>query len=158
MNQISGISIPPTYGGAPMIRQLGHVCLFTDQIEAMKDFYTNKLGLKVKFTLNNKKNEVFGYYFECGHSTFVEIFDQAMAVKEWGGEKGNLNTRAHYQHLCFEVTGLESECKKLAVQGIAVTQIAMGLDFSRQAWINDPDGNAIELMEYTADSLQLKGM
>jgi lactoylglutathione lyase len=141
-----------------MIRQLAHVCFFTDKMDEMKDFYANKLGLKVKFTLNNKKNEVFGYYFECGHSTFLEIFDQSMAIMEWGGEKGNLETRAHYQHLCFEVTGLESVCKKLASQGISVSEIAMGLDFSRQAWIRDPDGNAIELMEYTADSLQLKGM
>jgi len=32
----------------------------------------------------------------------------------------------------------------------------MGMDGSRQAWINDPDSNAIELMEYTHDSLQLQ--
>jgi hypothetical protein len=30
----------------------------------------------------------------------------------------------------------------------------MGVDNSRQAWIKDPDGNDIELMEYTDRSLQ----
>jgi len=29
------------------------------------------------------------------------------------------------------------------------------MDGSLQAWIKDPDGNDIELMEYTRDSLQL---
>lgn len=141
-----------------MIRQLAHICFFTDQIDQMKEFYADKLGLKVKFTLKNKKSEPFGYYFECGHSTFLEIFDQSLAVQEWGGEAGPLANRAHYQHLCFEVVGLEFFCQKLRAQGFSVTEIAMGLDFARQAWINDPDGNAIELMEYTADSLQLKGI
>jgi hypothetical protein len=31
------------------------------------------------------------------------------------------------------------------------------MDNSRQAWIDDPDGNAIELMEYGPSSLQLTG-
>jgi hypothetical protein len=31
------------------------------------------------------------------------------------------------------------------------------MDNSRQAWVTDPDGNAIELMEYGASSLQLTG-
>jgi hypothetical protein len=33
----------------------------------------------------------------------------------------------------------------------------MGLDHALQMWIADPDGNTIELMEYTASSLQLTG-
>ena len=139
-----------------MIRQIAHVCYFTDQLERMIDFYEGKLGLKVKFTLADKEGEAFGYYFECGHSTFLEIFDQTLAVKEWGGEVGSFG-RAHYQHLCFEVTGLDSFCRRLKAQGVVATDIAVGLDSSRQAWIKDPDGNPIELMEYTADSLQLKG-
>jgi hypothetical protein len=31
----------------------------------------------------------------------------------------------------------------------------MGMDNSRQAWVTDPDGNAIELMEYGYSSMQL---
>jgi len=34
----------------------------------------------------------------------------------------------------------------------------MGMDNSRQAWVMDPDGNAIELMEYGPSSLQLGGV
>ena len=140
-----------------MIRQLAHVCFFTDRLEQMIDFYTNKLGLNIKFTLDNKDNKPFGYYFECGHSTFLEVFDQALAVHEWGGEVGDLVNRAYYQHLCFEVTDLKAFRQHLISQGISVTEIAEGLDRSIQAWVDDPDGNAIELMEYTINSLQLRG-
>lgn len=141
-----------------MIRQLAHVCFFTDQVEAMIDFYTRQLGLSIKFTMKTKEDETFGYYFECGQSTFIELFDQTLAVKEWGGEVGKLANRAHYQHLCFEVTDLGNFRQRLLASGLAVTEITEGKDYSRQAWIKDPDGNAIELMEYTQRSLQSTGM
>jgi len=38
-----------------------------------------------------------------------------------------------------------------------VTEISMGMDNSRRAWITDPDGNQIELMGYGHSSLQLRG-
>ena len=34
----------------------------------------------------------------------------------------------------------------------------MGADFNRQAWIEDPDGNRIELMQIMPDCLQLKAI
>ena len=41
-------------------------------------------------------------------------------------------------------------------KAIPVTEIAVGIDGSKECWIKDPDGNDIELMEYTRDSMQLK--
>lgn len=140
-----------------MIRQLAHICFFSDRVDEMLDFYTHKLGLKMKFTMKTKEDITFGYYFECGQSTFIELFDRSLALKEWGGERGSLANRTHYQHLCFEVIDLLRFRQRLMEQGLEVTEITEGLDFSRQAWIKDPDGNAIEIMEYTSKSLQLLG-
>ncbi len=137
-----------------MIRQLAHLCFFSDHVEPMLGFY-GKLGLQVRFTLKNKSGVPFGYYLQCGNTTFIEVFDQAMAVAEWGGTVGPLNGVNGYRHFCLEVTGLEQFKQKLEAQGIAVSPITMGMDYSCQAWINDPDGNAIELMEYTDRSMQL---
>ena len=36
-----------------MIRQLAHICFFTDQIEKLVHFYRDDLGLPVQFTFNN---------------------------------------------------------------------------------------------------------
>jgi catechol 2,3-dioxygenase-like lactoylglutathione lyase family enzyme len=113
--------------------------------------------MKIKFTLNNKEGKPFGYYFACGNSTFLEFFDQRMAAEVWGGNVEELTIGTRYRHFCLEVTGLDEFCKELKGKGVDVSEISMGMDNSRQAWIADPDGNQIELMEYGHSSLQLTG-
>jgi lactoylglutathione lyase len=140
-----------------MIKQLGHLCLITNQLPAMVAFYTDVLGLKVKFRFHLQDGAEFGCYLAAGHLTFVEIFDQHGAARQWGGETPPLKPHqgSRIGHYCFEVTGLESYCEKLKGGGLPVTDIKVGIDHSKQAWLKDPDGNAIELMEYTPKSLQL---
>jgi catechol 2,3-dioxygenase-like lactoylglutathione lyase family enzyme len=140
-----------------MIRTLAHLNFVTNDLSKIIDFYVNKLGMKVKFTLNNKEGEPFGYYFECGNTTFLEFFDQGMAAKVWGGNVDELTIGTRYRHFCLEVTGLDEFCRNLKSKGVDVSDITMGMDNARQAWIADPDGNQIELMEYGHSSLQLTG-
>jgi lactoylglutathione lyase len=138
-----------------MIRQLAHLNFVTNDLSRIIDFYVNKLGMDVKFTLNNTQGQPFGYYFGCGNTTFLEFFDQAMAAEVWGGKVEELTTGTQYRHFCLEVTGLGEYCSTLKSRGVAVTDISTGMDNSRQAWVADPDGNQIELMEYGPSSLQL---
>lgn len=140
-----------------MIKKLAHVCLFTDQLDAMIAFYRDVLGFPVKFTMKNDAGVDFGYYFATGDMTFIEIFDQKLAVKQWGGEVVAMrsNHTAHTRHFCFEVEGLETLVAELVAKGLAVVPVKVGMDHSKQAWIKDPDGGDIELMEYTTRSLQL---
>ncbi len=140
-----------------MIRQLAHLNFVTNDLNRIVDFYVNKLGMQVKFTLDNKAGQPFGYYFECSNTTFLEFFDQAMAAEVWGGKVEELAIGTRYKHFCLEVTGLDEYCKELKAKGVEVTAISLGMDNSRQAWIADPDGNQIELMEYGPSSLQLTG-
>ena len=140
-----------------MIRQLAHLNFVTDDLSKIINFYVNKLGMKVRFTLNNKQGRPFGYYFECGNTTFLEFFDQAMAAEVWGAKVEEFTAGTRYKHFCLEVTGLDEFCKELKNKDVEVSEISMGMDNSRQAWIADPDGNQIELMEYGHSSLQLTG-
>ena len=140
-----------------MIRQLAHINFVTNDLSQIIDFYVNKLGMSVKFTLNNAQGQPFGYYFGCGNTTFLEFFDQTMAAEVWGGNVQALTAGTQYRHFCLEVTGLDEYCQTLKSRGVSVTEITMGMDNSRQAWIADPDGNQIELMEYGPASLQLAG-
>jgi catechol 2,3-dioxygenase-like lactoylglutathione lyase family enzyme len=140
-----------------MIRQLAHLNFVTNDLSGIIDFYVNKLGLKIKFALENKQGQPFGYYFECGNSTFIEFFDQRMASEVWGGNVADLTIGTRYKHFCLEVIGLNEYCDELKSKGVNVTNISMGMDNSRQAWITDPDGNQIELMEYGHSSTQLTG-
>ena len=138
-----------------MIRKLAHLNFVTNDLAKIIDFYVNKLGMKVKFTLNNQEGTPFGYYFACGDTTFLEFFDQAMMVQVWGGKVEELNIGTRYRHFCLEVTGLEEFREALKSKGVEVSPITLGMDNSYQAWITDPDGNSIELMEYGPSSLQL---
>jgi len=138
-----------------MIRQLAHLNFVTNDLSKIIDFYVDKLGMKIKFTLDNEQGQPFGYYFECGNSTFLEFFDQKMASEMWGGDVDKLILGNRYKHFCLEVTGLDEYCDLLKNKGVEVTDISIGMDNSCQAWITDPDGNQIELMEYGHSSLQL---
>ena len=139
-----------------MIRQLAHLNFVTNDLSRIIDFYVNKLGMHIKFTLTNERGEPFGYYFGCGNTTFLEFFDQKMAAEVWGGTVAELIGGTRYKHFCLEVTGLDAYCDTLKANGVEVSNISTGMDNSRQAWVTDPDGNAIELMEYGPGSLQLK--
>ena len=141
-----------------MITRLGHLCLKTSQLDRLVSFYRDILGLPVKFTFINKDNACFGAYFDLGNMTFLEVFDQQGANRQWGGSSDPLKPNEHtfYQHFCLEVRGIEAYRDTLTANGVAVTEIVVGMDGSKQAWIKDPDGNSIELMEYTPASMQLK--
>ena len=141
-----------------MIRQLAHVCLMSHQLPAMTAFYRDGLGLSIKFSLKHDDGTAFGHYFQAGAATFIEIFDRAGAVKQWGGDLEKLKPHAgtHFNHFCLEVVGLEEFCAKLQVRGLKLDRsVTVGMDHSKQAWLKDPDGNVIELMEYTGRSMQL---
>jgi len=139
-----------------MIRRLAHLCLISNQLERQIAFYRDQIGLPVKFRFTNAQGQLFGVYLDCGDSSFVEIFDQHLAAKEWGGDLRPLHEGNRYNHFCLEVTGLADLRGSLLARGVEVGEIKTGLDQSLQAWLSDPDGNRIELMEYTHRSWQLQ--
>ena len=139
-----------------MVRQLAHNCFFSDNVSGMRFFYETILGLPVKFTLKNQEGIDFGYYFECGNGTFIELFDKKKANAEWGGSNEPLFQGSHFRHFCLEIVELEEFVSIIRSKKWDVSEITIGKDFSKQAWISDADGNLIELMEYTSQSSQLK--
>ena len=140
-----------------MIRRLAHLCFITDNLDRMVEFYSKIIGLPVKFQFKNADGEIFGYYLDCGDSSFVEIFDRVLKHKQWGGELAEFaKAESHYNHFCMEVTGLREFKALLESRGLELTDIKTGMDNSLQSWTKDPDGNPIEFMEYTARSLQLQ--
>lgn len=128
----------------------------TNDLERQIGFYRDRLGLPVKFRFTNAEGQLFGVYFECGDTTFIEIFDQVLAARQWGGDLAPLHAGNRYNHLCLEVTGLPELREKLIARGVDLGPISTGIDASLQAWTADPDGNKLELMEYTHRSWQLQ--
>jgi catechol 2,3-dioxygenase-like lactoylglutathione lyase family enzyme len=139
-----------------MIRRLAHLCLITNDLEKLVAFYRDRLGLRVAFTFANTDGATYGVYLACGDTTFIEIFDQVLAAKQWGGDTQPLHAGNRFGHLCLEVAGIAELRQTLVARGVEVGEIRTGFDRSRQMWTEDPDGNRIELMEYNHHSQQLQ--
>ena len=62
-------------------------------------------------------------------------------------------------HMCLETDDVAELVKQLEAAGVALLMpLKLALDGNWQAWIEDPDGNRIELMQMDPDSLQLKAI
>jgi catechol 2,3-dioxygenase-like lactoylglutathione lyase family enzyme len=138
-----------------MFRKLAHVCLITNDLDRLIGFYCDKLGFTLQFYFRNDADEKFGAYIACGDTTFIEIFDQHKAAAVWGGDASELHHGNQYSHFCLEVTAINDVRDTLIGRGVEVGAVKRGIDNSDQCWITDPDGNRIELMEYTHRSGQI---
>ena len=143
---------------AGMILRLAHLCLHTNNLERLIAFYRDGLGLPVKFRFTAADSSLFGAYIALGDTTFVEFFDQRGATDQWGDATlplTPLSSGNRYDHFALEVENLAATRAALIARGVEVGEIRGGLDHSLQAWLSDPDGNRIELMQYTPQSAQL---
>ncbi len=130
-----------------MIKRLGHVNLVTHDLDQATHFYCDILGLEKAFEFY-RNDALFGFYLKTGELTFIEIFLQTEDVNTQ-----NLVIR----HLCLEVEDLDSAIETIRSRGWEITDKKRGSDQSWQAWITDPSGVRIELMQYTEESSQYTG-
>jgi lactoylglutathione lyase len=128
-----------------VIKGLSHVCFFVADLKRSLEFYEGKLGLRKAFDLNILGGKIKGAYIHAGARTFIELFQGEVKPAEEG---------VSYRHFCLEVEGIEDLAAALRQKGVEVTEIKTGTDGSYQAWLFDPDGNRIELHQFTAQSRQ----
>ena len=128
-----------------MIKGIAHACYTVRDLDAAVAFYCGKLGLKPAFDFINDKGERFGVYIHAGQRNFIELFKGELAAPVKGQS---------YRHLCLEVDDLAATVAELRARGVQTTDAKLGGDNSWQAWITDPDGNRIELHQYTPQSKQ----
>ena len=152
-----------------------HVCAS----EKMKQFYCDGLGLKTVHTITYgelfeslqqntmtsknshliEKIKAYGNrpwvdYLEVAPHQYIEFFYD---YNEERKERRDLSQFYGYQHLCLEVDNIQDAWQAVIANGLTPdTQINLGADRSWQFWLVDPDGNRLELMQYTAESKQLQ--
>lgn len=128
-----------------MITGLAHLCFVVTDLDKSIAFYTQKLGLKAAFDFRTDKGDRYGIYLHVGGRCFIELFLGKLAARAEGQT---------YQHLCLEVDDIRATAAALGAAGVEITDVKMGSDHSWQAWLADPDGNRIELHQYTHESWQ----
>lgn len=130
-----------------VIKQLAHINIGSYDLTASEDFYCNILGMQKTFEFI-KDGEPFGFYAAAGNTTFIEVFKEE-------GESGARTRLLH--HICLEVEDLDAAILEIRAKGWQISDKQLGGDNSWQAWIEDPSGVQIELMQYTAESSQFTG-
>jgi catechol 2,3-dioxygenase-like lactoylglutathione lyase family enzyme len=132
-----------------MITGLGHIAFRITNLEQSLDFYCNKLGFREAFRLERDgEPSPWIVYLHVAPNQFLELFP---------GAEGEIPSRngAGYNHFCLIVDDLRATLREFAARGLTISgQPQQGLDHNWQFWINDPDGNAIELMQIVSESPQ----
>ncbi|MFL5761812.1 MAG: VOC family protein [Thermomicrobiales bacterium] len=131
-----------------MITDVGHPAFRAYDLDETLTFY-KKLGLSESFRLNHADGSVMLVYLHVSGDRFLEIFPN--------GPEPDPNGVHNFHHLCLLTDNLTGMVERLRKQDVAIQQEPkMGLDHNLQAWIRDPDGNDIELMELSEESPQRK--
>ncbi len=130
-----------------MITDLGHTAFRVHDLSASLEFY-GKLGIYESFRLNHTDGTLMLVYLHVGGDRFIELFPGGESPKTLSGS---------FMHLCLVSDSIREDVEKLRSQGIKITsEVSLGLDYNLQAWLADPDGNPIELMQLSEDSPQRK--
>ena len=135
------------------ITSIGHVALKVKDIEKSLAFYTEKLGFSEMFRLNHEDGRVWLVYLRITDDQYLEIFPEAVQDSAPDPETNGIN------HFCLIVENIEKVIRQLSEKDVPLHRpVKTGADHNRQAWIRDPDGNRVELMEFGPDALQLKAI
>ncbi len=136
------------------ITGIGHVAIRARDLDTLLAFYTETLGLPEMFRL--RADDGVGVrlvYVRVTDTVFLEFFPNGMGDGPAPREAVGLN------HLCLTVDDIERVVAQLIERGVVLTRpLVTGLDGNRQAWIDDPEGNRIELMEMSPTSKQAEAI
>ena len=132
---------------------LGHVAIRVSDVDRTLDFYRGKLGFKEMLRLHRDDGRLWLLYLRITDEQYLEVFPDAAGERAPPQESNGLN------HICLTVADLDDIVRQLDLRGVPLSRPPkVGPDGNRQAWIEDPEGNRIELMEMAADGLQAKAI
>jgi catechol 2,3-dioxygenase-like lactoylglutathione lyase family enzyme len=155
--------------GQGMVTGFSHVAFNVADMDRSLGFYCGALGLEKAFEILiplDIAKKFPGHpvvalagkpgiaYLKIGNGAFLELF---YPKPDTDLSSGGPNFESiGYVHLSLLVDDVHAAADRLKGLGIALdSDISLGPDHTWQFWIKDPDGNRIELMQYTERSLQV---
>lgn len=163
------------------IKELGHVAFKCRNIKKSEEFYCEILGFTRKFTmtysdlaeaakqraidhnyeppkemieaLSQKADKTWFVYLQICSNQFVELFEAGDATEMSIPDDKHFN----YQHMALIVDGIENVRDELIEKGVEIDiELDRSVDSNSGFWIHDPDGNKIEIIQYSENAPQLK--
>ncbi len=135
-----------------MISGIGHIALRVKDVEASVDFYCKGVGLAEVHRLYRDSGALWLVYVRITDDQFLEIFPSG---------EGDVPPREQtgVNHICLAVDDVDAFASELQRNGVVMTKDpGNGADGNRGAWITDPDGNRIELMQMRPDCIQYQAI
>ncbi len=136
--------------GVGKAERLMHTMLRVSDVERSVDFYTRLLGMRVISQREHRKNQFTQVYLGYGEG------DAGIAlelVQNWSREEPYQHGDA-FGHIAIEVTGITALCNRLAAEGVTMPRPPRSQRHGDiiVAFIDDPDGYRIELVQRPAGS------
>ena len=133
-----------------LFTDLAHAAFAAADVPRTLAFY-ELLGIREAFRLHHDDGSLMLVYLHVAGDRFIEVFPGGPAIDP-GADP---NRKGSFMHLCLLTEDLRAAVETLRAAGVAIDrEPTMGLDTNLQAWIKDPDGNPIELMQLSPDSPQ----
>ena len=123
----------------------GHVCFFVEDKAQMAEFYCGKLGLKRMFEQSFSGTDFSAIYVRLAGGQFLELIGN-MSHEEKG--------KTGFGHLCLHVEDIYAVHQELKEKGLNPTAVEMGAAKCLKFYLDDPEGNTLEIMQLLPDSLQ----
>ena len=134
------------------VSSIAHVAIRVKDVERTLDFYSGKLGMREMMRLD-RDGRLWLLYLRITDTQFLEVFPEGV------GDRAAERDAVGFNHMCLEVTNIDVALHELEAAGVPlIRDKQMGADGNWQAWIEDPDGHRIELMQMMPDSLQAKAI
>ncbi|HVG49514.1 MAG TPA: VOC family protein [Rubellimicrobium sp.] len=137
------------------ISAIAHVALKVRDLGLSLEFYAGKLGFRAMMRLDKPDGSpgVWLVYLRITDDQYLELFPGGEGDRAPGWNDTAIN------HICLGVDDLDATLAHLKAVGIPLLlPKKQAVDGNWQAWIEDPDGNRIELMQMMPGSLQLRAI
>lgn len=126
---------------------VNHIGVNVADFDAAMKFYTEQMGFRKAFIVNDASGRPTQGYIHVSRNTFIEI----RPVR--GNEPAGTIT-----HVGIEVDDIRAVLARLAKNGVKVEEPRPGINFATIANATSPDGTRMELSELGPESLQRKAI
>lgn len=120
-----------------------HIAIIASDYNKAKDFYVDKLGLKINREVERKEREDFIIFLDGGENIEIELFIEKNPPKRLTRPEAR-----GLRHLAFRVDDIYKSVEELKKRGIETEEIRIDpLNGKYMTFFFDPDGLPLELHE-----------
>ena len=135
-----------------MITGIAHGAVTVKDMEQSLKFYVDALGFERAFDIDHPETGApWIVYLHAANGQFIELFYGGTQDCPWNG------ALIGFSHFCFEVDDIYAAVARIKAAGFELdSEPKQGSDYNLQAWVKDPNGVRIELMQIDPRSPQAK--